>query len=355
MSWGIQIKFVALILVTLMATSACSAPNAQETPEALSSESAEPSNSPEANQEQASSSPTESPVIDIKADKCSEILSSMPFGVGTAASTEPYGGVGRTQWQANDELYAQYSELDTANEGVVCFRNGLIRQLEAGKSISIQNFRNQLESLGEEITVLYYIPFDDLLPLADFLYRAGRGEDVSFDVANLIAGKSAYPVEQDDSIANPAESEDYVVALGESCPTMGQSAKAGSLNLECRFATGLQKIWIDRDSNSKIELSGSDPVNWEMCRIKDQRKQVRALGTAFEITNYIRMNNPKNANLAIVPIDFPDAQANLSVEEFFGRDVKIFNALLSQWAGDNQVFNWHLPKDWIRMPREAKW
>lgn len=355
MSRGILLKSVALMLVTLFATSACSAPIAEVNSEALSSGSAEPSNSPEGNQEQASSNPTESPVIDLKADKCSEILSSMPFGVGTAASTEPYGGIGRTQWQANDELYAQYSELDTANEGVVCFRNGLIRQLEAGKSISIQNFRNQLESLGEEITVLYYIPFDDLLPLADFLYRAGRGEDVSFDVANFVAGKSADPVEQDDSIQNSSESEDYVVALGESCPTLGQSLEGANGRLECRYASGMKMVWVDPDSNAQIELIGSQPVNWDACRIRDQRREIRALGTAFEITNFIRMNNPTNANIAIVPIDFPDAKANKSVSQYFDSQIAILNSLVRQWAGSNQKYTWHMPKDWIRMPREAKY
>lgn len=342
-------------MVALMATSACS------TNMDVNSPTAGPTTTPEATSSEAakggdeSANSTQNPLVKSKTDRCLELLSAMPFGVGTAASTEPYGGVGRTQWQADDNLYERYSDLDTANEGVACFRNGLIRQIEAGASNSMKEFRSQLEVLGESLTSLYFIPLDDLLPLVDFTYRAERGEDVSFDVANLLAGKSTYPVEDDESISRTSDSQDYAVALGESCLTLGEKRKSGAVNLECRYASGLRKVWIDQDTNSRIELSGSQPVNWEKCRIRDQRREIRALGTAFEITNFIRMNNPTDANVAIVPIDFPDAKATESVSQYFDSQVAILNSLVRQWAGNNQKYTWHMPEDWIRMPREAKY
>lgn len=298
---------------------------------------------------------TQNPLVKSKTDRCLELLSSLPFGVGTEASTEPFGGAGRTQWQADDNLYARYSDLDTANEGVACFRDGLIRQIEAGASNAMREFRAQIEVLGEDLTVLYFIPLVDLLPLVDFAYRAERGEDVSFDAANLLARKSADPVEQDESISRTSAAQDYVVALGESCPTLGGQGRSGAVNLECRYSSGLRKVWIDKDSNSRIELSGSEPVDWDKCRIRDQRREIRALGTAFEITNFIRMNNPTDANVAIVPIDFPDARATESVGQYFDSQVAILNSLVRQWAGNNQKYTWHMPEDWIRMPREAKY
>lgn len=59
-------------------------------------------------------------------------------------------------------------------------------------------------------------------------------------------------------------------------------------------------------------------------------------------------------DLAIVAIDFPDKQSKVKVEDYFTKQIEIFNTSFEMWAGDNEKVNWHIPQDWIRMPKEAK-
>ena len=295
----------------------------------------------------------------VEAKECGGLYLSMPFGVGTSLSAQPYGGPGKAPWQVNDSVFSSYREWDVLGERVVCFRYGLTRQIQDSKNAAFEDFRQQLASSNETLSILYDLDLDDLVPLAGFVYEATRfGAESTFDVSTLIAAKSGTASNEQTSAVDAEESPESTettAALGQTCPELGRTAVSAAGSLECRYASGMKKVWIDPEANSEIELVGSQAVNWDACRIRDQRREVRALGTAFDITNFVRMNNPTNANIAIVPIDFPDAQANKTVSQFFDSQVNIFNSLVRQWAGNNQKYTWHMPEDWIRLPREAKY
>ena len=103
-------------------------------------------------------------------ERCKEIVAvgAYAFGIGTVNSAAPFGGGGRVRWKVDDNRYERDADLDTAGEGVFCFRAGLIRQLENGSQESIKKVRGALEEAPEGLGSLAYIALEELLPLANF-------------------------------------------------------------------------------------------------------------------------------------------------------------------------------------------
>lgn len=292
------------------------------------------------------------------AESCREVNKSFPFGLGDEESAGPFDG--NVQWKVSNQLYQEYAELDFSNEGLVCFRSGLVQMIQNGSGSSFEHLRWRLEKAEMGYDTLSRIAIKDLMPLANAIFGIRNGQEILFDIAPALSAMtdrildiSALSDEAYEMKSGDGESASTQMALGGECPSLGATENIDGNVAVCRFESGFSKIWMNTSDLSSHQLTGSPTSDWDLCRIQDQRSQAKSLGTSFPIYPYIRMSNPEKANLAIVPIDFPDAQATRTIEDFFSEDIQIFDRLLSQWAGDNQVFNWHLPDEWIRMPKDS--
>ena len=129
--------------------------------------------------------------------RCEEIVAvgAYSFGIGTVNSAGPFGGEGRVRWKVDDSRYERDADLDTAGEGVICFRTGLIRQLEKGTQQSIVDVREALESSEFGIESLAYIPLAELMSLATFLFTVQNGQEVVFDAEDLLGQVGRTPLD----------------------------------------------------------------------------------------------------------------------------------------------------------------
>ena len=151
----------------------------------------EPSNSPSNDETSTAANDVATEVIieNPLKTRCEEIVAvaAYAFGIGTRDSTGPFGGGGRVRWKVDDSRYERDADLDTAGEGVICFRSGLIRQLENGTQQSIVDVREALEASEFGLESLAYIPLAELMSLATFLFTAQNGQEVIFDSEALLA------------------------------------------------------------------------------------------------------------------------------------------------------------------------
>ena len=356
MLWGKATRLLASVACLVIFLPAC----VQSTPEAVPTAETDGSSvEADLNQTEDSSATVQSEqFVNPFADKCREVNKTFPFGLGNESSAGPFDG--NVQWKVSNELYKEYSDLDGANEGLVCFRAGLLEMIQSGSGSSFEHLRRQLEKAEMGPDTISRIAVKDLMPLANAIFGIRSGQEILFDLgpalvsrADRVLDASALSGEGFEKEAADGDSVSLEQALEGECLSLGATAEIEGDVAECRYESGLGKIWMNTSDLSSHQLTGTQTSDWDLCRIEDRRRQAKSLGTSFPITPYIRMSNPERANLAIVPIDFPDAQATASIDEFFSEDIQIFDRLLAQWAGNNQVFNWHLPDEWIRMPKDS--
>ena len=177
--------FLALLASLILVLSSCVAPS-------------DKSSSPETvDTEETEVQALEVPETNALYERCKEIVAvgAYAFGIGTVNSAAPFGGGGRVRWKVDDNRYERDADLDTAGEGVFCFRAGLIRQLENGSQESIKKVRGALEEAPEGLGSLAYIALEELLPLANFLFTVQNGQEVDFDTAGLVARMNSAPLD----------------------------------------------------------------------------------------------------------------------------------------------------------------
>jgi hypothetical protein len=292
--------------------------------------------------------------------RCEEIVSvsAYAFGIGTRDSTGPFGGGGRVRWKVDDSRYERDSDLDTAGEGVICFRSGLIRQLENGTQKSIVDVREALEASEFGLESLAYIPIADLMSLATFLFTVQNGQEVLFDAEALIASAGRSPLDLAALEVNPFESDvslaDSPPIAGDPCQSLGKSVQSNGSILECRYVAGMELAYSAVSGALQVPRMDGLGEPLDVCRIRDKRSSAGGGATGFPFRGE-RMRVDGQLDLAIIPIDFLDAPANVTVHDFVDPQVERFMATFEMWAGDNELVKWHIPDEWLRMPKESKY
>lgn len=144
---------------------------------------------------------------------------------------------------------------------------------------------------------------------------------------------------------------------GDVCQTRGQVANGITGPLVCR--------WISNETGRWMELTGSDefpgqlaidqlPV--EECKIRDQRPVGRRGGgsTAFPRSEE-RIPASGVVNVAIVPIDYPDAPGTGAPIEWIQEHLNKIDEWTQFFTDGRLKYNWVISDQWIRMPKDAKW
>ena len=104
--------FLALLASLILVLSSCVAPSDESSsPETVDTEETEVQT-------------LEEPGANSLYERCKEIVAvgAYAFGIGTVNSAAPFGGGGRVRWKVDDNRYERDADLDTAGEGVFCFR-----------------------------------------------------------------------------------------------------------------------------------------------------------------------------------------------------------------------------------------
>lgn len=322
----------------------------------------EPSNSPSNDETSTAANDVATEVIreNPLKTRCEEIVAvaAYAFGIGTRDSTGPFGGGGRVRWKVDDSRYERDADLDTAGEGVICFRSGLIRQLENGTQQSIVDVREALEASEFGLESLAYIPLAELMSLATFLFTAQNGQEVIFDAEALLAQVGRMALDLAALEVNPFESDvslaDSPPVAGDPCESLGKSVEIDGSFLECRYLAGMELAYSAVSGDLQVPRMDDLGEPLDVCRIRDKRSSAGGGATGFPFRGE-RMRVDGQLDLAIIPIDFLDAPANVSVDDFVDPQVERFMATFEMWAGDNELVKWHIPDDWLRMPKESKY
>ena len=179
-----------------------------------------------------------------------------------------------------------------------------------------------------------------------------------------LSGCAASVPEEPEAVAIPTESVEVEVeeteeevatpVAGDPCSRLGQPIKGEDASLECRYVAGMELAYSEIRGELVVPQLDvmSEPL--DVCRIRDTRPSAQGGATGFPFRGE-RMRVDGQLDLAIIPIDFTDRPAKLSVEDFVGPQLDRFMATFNMWAGDNEQVKWHIPDEWLRMPKESKY
>ena len=156
------------------------------------------------------------------------------------------------------------------------------------------------------------------------------------------------PAQEDEIRTQPSQ--------GNRCSTLGETAVEEAQSLECRYFAGMELAWQQVSNTGVVPLEPNGAVDLDICKIQDQRKRSERFGgaTSFPMTSE-RMRIDGQLDLAIIPIDFPNSKAEISLDVFLSEQIEAFNEMFEMWAGENEDVKWHIPSDWLEMPRESRY
>lgn len=143
-------------------------------------------------------------------------------------------------------------------------------------------------------------------------------------------------------------------SAGDECSSLGRPVQTEEGTLECRYQAGMKLAYVGVENSLEVPAPDFSNQPLEVCRAKDTRPEAQGGATGFPFRGE-RMRVDGQLDLAVIPIDFPDEPASISVDDYFGPQVEKFMASFNRWAGDNEEVKWHIPENWLRMPKEAKY
>jgi len=164
---------------------------------------------------------------------------------------------------------------------------------------------------------------------------------------------SLSPSAAENSSPEPSNPETQPPVAGDDCGRLGEKEESDNGELECRYLAGMNLAWQPIGKQSEVPTLEVNTVGYEACQIRDARTMRGGGATSFPMTSE-RMRVDGQLDLAIIPIDYPDSNANQSLDSFLGPQVDAFNEMFAMWAGDNESVKWNIPEDWIRMPKESQ-
>lgn len=159
--------------------------------------------------------------------------------------------------------------------------------------------------------------------------------------------------DQSASVEPPVEVEPPIAA-GDACKQLGLTIQVDGETFECRFQKEMARAFVRVENSMDVPSLAMSDEPLDICRIQDSRPEAQGGATGFPARGE-RMRVDGQLDLAIVPIDFPDEPARMSVQDFVMPQVEKFLATFDIWAGDNEEVKWHIPDEWLRMPKDAKY
>jgi len=152
------------------------------------------------------------------------------------------------------------------------------------------------------------------------------------------------------------------VALGDRCSKLGEQQQLAQALVVCRMHSDEKGYWV--------KLTGSDEfpgqvaaaaleqaaLDVEMCKIRDQRpSNQRGGGSTSFPRSEERIPASGVVNVAIVPIDYPDAPGSKTPREWIQESIDKVDAWTEFFTDGRLKYNWIIHDDWITMPKDAKW
>lgn len=160
-----------------------------------------------------------------------------------------------------------------------------------------------------------------------------------------------------DSSQSPTATSTPLVAAGDPCSRLGEETETGSLPLVCRKHSDDKGYWVELSGSNEFpgQLTG-EFLAVEKCKIQDQRPRNQRGGgsTAFPRSEE-RIPASGVVNVAIIPIDYPDAAGSKTPREWIQESIDKVDAWTEFFTEGRVKYNWIIHDDWITMPKEAKW
>ena len=150
----------------------------------------------------------------------------------------------------------------------------------------------------------------------------------------------------------------FEFSAGAACDQPGAEVEGAEGILLCTYQLQ-EKTWV----YMPIVGSGVFPGQFDIaqlpaeeCKIEDQRPQeFRFSGaTSFPVMEF-RMPANGEMDIAIIPIDFPDALGTTDPLEYIGKELEAIDAWTEFFTGGRLKYNWVLSEQWLTMPKESKY
>lgn len=149
------------------------------------------------------------------------------------------------------------------------------------------------------------------------------------------------------NVANPKD--------GSVCYRQGERiANAGGF-LECRYVGGMKLQFVQLTGSNDAPVTAAGLASVEMCKMRDQRPVLGGGGSTAFPMQYNRVQTNGTLDIAIVPIDFPDSPAPGKPEDLIIEHIEMLNQRNKDLYGERFQIRWHIPDQWLRMSKEAKY
>ena len=143
---------------------------------------------------------------------------------------------------------------------------------------------------------------------------------------------------------------------GEECPMLGEEVLGPRGPMLCMDRSGKWVYLSIEGSGIYRDEMPVSPLPVEECKIKDQRMpQVRYFGaTAFPAPKS-RMPATGEIEIAIVPIDFPDALGTTDPMSLIQKQLDAVDAWTEFFTEGRVKYKWVTHDKWLTMPKESKY
>ena len=141
---------------------------------------------------------------------------------------------------------------------------------------------------------------------------------------------------------------------GTKCFRQGDQVQNAGGYLECRYVAGMQLQFVQLTGSNDAPKNAVGLSSVEMCKIQDARPYPLGGGVVAFPMRYNRMQTNGVVDVAIVPIDYPDAVASGKPAEWLQIHLDMLDQRNRDLFGNRIQYRWHIPDNWLRMPMTAK-
>ncbi len=173
-------------------------------------------------------------------------------------------------------------------------------------------------------------------------------------ICTLLVLSGCAPASTEEPVESATEAPGFVE--GDSCEMPGEEVAGPRGPMLCTYRSGVW-VYLSIEGNGKYpEAMPESPLPVEECKIKDQRPpEVRYFGATGFPAPKSRMPATGEIEIAIIPIDFPDALGTEDPLTLIQDDLDAIDAWTEFFTGGRIKYKWVTHDKWLTMPKESKY
>jgi len=170
---------------------------------------------------------------------------------------------------------------------------------------------------------------------------------VSLETLRWVGYGALKPTSTAKNVSNPTD--------GSVCFRQGERIQNSAGYLECRYKGGMKLQFVQLSGSNDAPMTTAGLENVEMCKMRDQRPVFGGGGSTAFPMKHNRIQTNGTLDVAIIPIDFPDSAAPGKPIDLIREHMEMLDSRNADLYGERFKIRWHVPDQWLRMSKEAKY